>query len=736
VPVRTSPKHTLGLEPHVDRDGVGSTGARAKVAREDYNPPPEKHHTPSAGLAGNRREAWSAVPFEAASLERLGDPVLSAHGIQYRADIDGLRAVAVCAVLMFHAFPTLLPGGFIGVDVFFVISGFLITTIILSPLEQGTFDCRDFYARRVKRIFPALSLVLIATFVFGWFVLVPADLALLGKHTAAGAGFLSNFVLWAEVDYFDRSADSKPLLHLWSLAVEEQFYLVWPALLVVAHRRRWPMTTLLGVIAAASFTLNVGLIERHQAAAFYLPLSRFWELILGGMLATVSMRVPLLQSAWSKHVLSIAGCGLIIVGLIWANNTRAFPGWWALLPVLGAAACIAAGPFGLINRFALSTRPAVWTGMISYPLYLWHWPLLVFARVLAGGEPSVQARVAVLVASGALALLTYLLLEKPIRFGRGNQSLTIGALGSAITACAAIGLMTQIGDGFGARLIGTDLAYASHAYDFRSDARVGECWVSNAAPADAHSRLCDEGDVLVWGDSHAARFAPGLTLVLGAPVAQLTRDTCPPALGHGSDSCKEGNERVLERIRTRKPRTVVLFAYWIDHFAPRSDLSIEQVRSTIATLKQGGVEHVIVMGPAPRWAGPLPSLLARHRVTRPLPFRTRDDLMKIPARVDRMMGRALADARDASYFSTYQALCDADGCLALLQNSPEGLTTFDHGHLTTSASRYVAERLVHSNSLAFAVGEHANPSVERQHEPVAGHVYVRPRTGALMTSGW
>lgn len=610
-------------------------------------------------------------------------------------------------MLVFHAFPTLLPGGFTGVDVFFVISGFLITTIILRPLEQGTFDYRDFYARRVKRIFPALSLVLISTLVFGWFALVPGDLALLGKHTLAGAGFFSNFALWAEVDYFDKSADSKPLLHLWSLAVEEQFYMVWPALLVVAHRRRWPLTMLLGMIAAGSFTLSIGLIDRHREAAFYLPLSRFWELILGGMLATVSVRLRLLQSAWLKHVLSIAGCGLIAAGLISIDTTRAFPGWWALLPVLGAGAFIAAGPSGVVNRFALSSRPAVWMGLISYPLYLWHWPLLVLARMRAGDEPTVQVRVVVLAASVALALLTYLLLERPIRFGLGGHRWVLSALGAAMGICAVTGFTTQIGDGFGARLVGTDLAFASHQYDYRSDARVDECWVSNRAPADAYARHCDEGDILVWGDSHAARFVPGLALVLGSPVAQLTRDACPPALGYGSESCRKGNEHVIQRIRASKPRTVVLFAYWNYHLEPRSYLSIAHVRSTIATLERVGVEHVIVMGPAPRWAEFLPNLLARRNVKRPLPFRTQDGLAKSSARVDRVMGRALADAPHASYFSTYHALCNSDGCLALLENSPEGLTTFDYGHLTTAGSRYVAERLVRSNSPAFAVGEHS-----------------------------
>lgn len=632
---------------------------------------------------------------------------LTVHGIQYRPDIDGLRAVAVCSVLLFHAFPTLLPGGFTGVDIFFVISGFLITTIILGPLERGTFDPRDFYARRVKRIFPALALVLASTLALGWFALLPGDLALLGKHTVAGAGFFSNFALWSEVGYFDPSAESKPLLHLWSLAVEEQFYLVWPALLVTAHRRRWPMTTLLGAIAAASFALNVGLVERYPAAAFYLPLSRFWELILGGTLATSSTRPAVVPSAWSRHALSIGGCVSIVAGLACTNNARPFPGWWALLPVLGACALIGAGPSGFLNRFVLSTRPAVAIGLISYPLYLWHWPLLVFARVRAGDEPSVQARVAVLVVSGVLALLTYLLLEKPVRFRFGSQRMTITALGAAIGACAAMGLVTQTEDGFGARLVGTDLAYASHAYDFRADGRVGECWVSNGAPADAYSRLCDAGDVLVWGDSHAARLVPGLASVLEAPVAQLTRDACPPALGYGSGGCRRGNLHVVERIRASKPRTVVLFAYWTFHLEPKADLSLEHIRSTIAVLKRAGVEHVIVMGPAPRWAGWLPVLLARHRVKRPLPFRTWEGVAKSSARVDGIIGDALADAPGASYFSTYRALCDADGCLALLENSPEGLTTYDYGHLTTAGSRYVAERLVRSNSPAFVVTEHS-----------------------------
>jgi len=329
---------------------------------------------------------------------------------KYRPDIDGLRAIAVGSVLVYHAFPSLLPGGFIGVDIFFVISGFLITTILLQSLAAGDFSYRDFYARRIRRIFPALLLVLLATLAFGWYVLLPGEFSQLGKQITGGAAFFANLVFLGESGYFDATAETKPLLHLWSLGIEEQFYIFWPLLLGLAWRKRWPILRVTLAVAAISFLINVLTVQPHRAAAFYSPLSRAWELMAGGLLA--AMRLQAANGSadsrpWVRHVQSIVGVGLIVLGLVMTRSTKAFPGWWALLPVLGAASCIAAGPSGVLNRYLLSNRLMVWIGLISYPLYLWHWPLLSYARIIEGGEPSLELRVALVVAAIVLAWGTY-----------------------------------------------------------------------------------------------------------------------------------------------------------------------------------------------------------------------------------------------------------------------------------------------------------------------------------------
>jgi peptidoglycan/LPS O-acetylase OafA/YrhL len=209
---------------------------------------------------------------------------------KYRADIDGLRAIAVLSVVGFHAFPSWICGGFIGVDIFFVISGFLISSIIFANLHQHSFEFIEFYCRRIRRIFPALIVVLIASFAIGWFVLLPNEFKQLGKHMAGGAGFIQNFLLWRESSYFDSAANTKPLLHLWTLAVEEQFYIVWPLVLWVAWKQKLNLLTITAVVALVSFSLNIGNVHTDAVAAFYSPQTRFWELMCGSMLAYVTVR--------------------------------------------------------------------------------------------------------------------------------------------------------------------------------------------------------------------------------------------------------------------------------------------------------------------------------------------------------------------------------------------------------------------------------------------------------------
>ncbi len=355
---------------------------------------------------------------------------------KYRPDIDGLRAVAILSVVTFHAFPSLLKSGFIGVDIFFVISGFLISTIIFSSLERERFSLLEFYIRRIRRIFPALLLILFASLALGWFVLFPDEYKQLGKHTAASAGFIQNFILWRESGYFDNAAETKPLLHLWSVAVEVQFYIFWPLLLALVWKRHWSFLKITAAIAAVSFAANIFLVYRHPSAAFYLPISRFWELMVGGVLAYVALHRAHLISQY-KNGQSALGFILILIAFPLLNKGSEFPGWWALLPTLGAFFIISAGPTAWLNEKILGNKLMVWFGLISYPLYLWHWPLLSFLRVTEG-DASILERLAALLIAVILAWLTYMFVEKPVRLGTN-------ALYQSIALLVAMSMLVAIG---------------------------------------------------------------------------------------------------------------------------------------------------------------------------------------------------------------------------------------------------------------------------------------------------
>jgi len=340
--------------------------------------------------------------------------------ISWRPDIDGLRAVAVAAVVVFHAFPGLLPGGFAGVDVFFVISGFLISSLIYAGLEENHWSFAEFYERRIRRLFPALVLVLGACLAFGLYALHENELKSLGKHTAGGAAFIANLVLWSESGYFDAAAAEKPLLHLWSLGIEEQFYLVWPLLLWTAWRLRPHPSTLivvLAVLATLSFGLDLWSSGRDHVGTFYSPLTRFWELLTGGALAWVARRGLLPKGSTAHAVAGFTGTALLVGAFTLLDPAQTFPGALALAPVLGAALLIAAGPATPTGRL-LATPLMTWVGKISYPLYLWHWPPLAFARLIAGSKPITPAtRLALVAAAVLLAWGTARFVERPLRYG-------------------------------------------------------------------------------------------------------------------------------------------------------------------------------------------------------------------------------------------------------------------------------------------------------------------------------
>jgi peptidoglycan/LPS O-acetylase OafA/YrhL len=369
---------------------------------------------------------------------------------KYRPDIDGLRAVAVLAVIFFHAFPNLLQGGFIGVDIFFVISGFLISTIIFENLMKNTFSFAEFYARRIKRIFPSLIIILIAIFGFGWMILFAKEYEQLGKHIAGGAGFISNFILLHEEGYFNNAAETKPLLHLWSLGIEEQFYIIWPLLIWMAWRLRLNLYALIIFVGLVSFGLNITWIEKDAVNTFYSPQSRFWELLAGSLLALLTCNQKItIKKNWSNF-LSFGGTLCIILGFLLIDKKSSFPGTWAVLPVFGAVFLIMSGANAWINKNILSNRILIWFGLISFPLYLWHWPLLSFMRILKGQEPSLIVRLAAVLLSILLAWISYKFIEQPIRHGPSTKS-KILTLVSLMVFIGIVGYTTMINKGFGFR---------------------------------------------------------------------------------------------------------------------------------------------------------------------------------------------------------------------------------------------------------------------------------------------
>jgi peptidoglycan/LPS O-acetylase OafA/YrhL len=348
---------------------------------------------------------------------------------KYRSDIDGLRGVAVLSVVAFHAFPVWLKGGFIGVDIFFVISGFLISTIIFENLNKKKFSFSNFYARRIRRIFPALLLVLFFFLILGWFIFLADEYKQISKHTMAGIGFVSNFILWSESGYFENDSNKNPLLHLWSLGIEEQFYFCWPFFCWFFFKNKF-FSIFLIVITLISLYLNIHTVGSDDAEAFYSPLTRFWELLFGTFLAYFTLNY---KSCYEKfctnqalvNIFSFVGFFSLGFGFLFINKESSFPGYLALLPVIGATLIILSGPSSIFNRIFLTNRIAVFFGLISFPLYLWHWPLLVFAGIIERDTPDKYFRIAIILLSIIFAWLTYQFIEKGIRRSKGYKYIAI-----------------------------------------------------------------------------------------------------------------------------------------------------------------------------------------------------------------------------------------------------------------------------------------------------------------------
>ncbi|WP_260957269.1 acyltransferase family protein [Pseudomonas citri] len=501
------------------------------------------------------------------------------HLFGNRRDIDGLRALAVIPVVLFHFGFGAFGGGFVGVDVFFVISGFLITGILLREISSQRFSFVNFWARRARRILPALSVVMLATLALGWLLLAAKDFSQLGRAVRYQSLFMSNILYMREDGYFEPASDLKPLLHTWSLAVEEQYYIFFPLLmaLLMRHVRQWRW--MLFAVLLVSFALNIGYIERKPDVAFFSLPTRAWELLCGAMLAVLPAPSRVVRP-WVRQLVGTAGLVAVLTAVFTFDRATVFPGWAALLPVLGATALIWSGSQGptWVAR-ALSAPVLVWIGLLSYSLYLWHWPIYVYANAISvDGIQSWEAAGWVLLALG-LAWLSWRFVELPFREKRvlaGQGAVLLGA-GLAMAVLAVAGVVVRSADGYPQRLAGKALEYAQ-ARDWQAGQMECMLGFSDTQPDKACLLGANKetpANQLFWGDSHAAALLPAIEKSGtrdGRPVWLYSMSGCPPILSDDPPPrCRAFNERTMEQVRRLGIRDVVLAANWSLYVYGRED---------------------------------------------------------------------------------------------------------------------------------------------------------------------
>jgi peptidoglycan/LPS O-acetylase OafA/YrhL len=497
-------------------------------------------------------------------------------GIHYRPDIDGLRAIAVAPVVLFHFGVRPFSGGYVGVDVFFVISGYLITSLIHGEMQDGRFSIVNFYERRVRRIFPALFAMLAVTAIAALVALFPNALITFGKSLLATAGFVSNFQFWSEAGYFDAAASEKPLLHTWSLAVEEQFYLLFPGLLLLlrgASRKR--LLTVLGGILLASLALNIWGVRHAPVSTFYLLPARFWELLLGSILAIGAFAAP--RSAFVRSGMSALGLALIAIAIFTFTAATPFPGENALLPCVGTALVIQGGVGGrtAVNSI-LAHRALVLVGLMSYSLYLWHWPVFVIAKAYSPDGLGASETIVLIALSAVLAVLSWRYIERPFRGRSGilSRKKLFAAAGVSIAILGAAGAVMWATNGLPQRYDARIRTILAEAND--TEPRIKRCLGVSAADV-AAGRLCKIGaenappSFILWGDSHAESMMPALDAAArdkGRAGLFAGNGSCPPLLGVDQPEaprCKAFNDSVAKLATSKDIAEVVLHCRWAEY---------------------------------------------------------------------------------------------------------------------------------------------------------------------------
>jgi peptidoglycan/LPS O-acetylase OafA/YrhL len=637
-------------------------------------------------------------------------------GLKYRADIDGLRAVAVLSVLAFHIGLSRFRGGFVGVDVFFVISGYLISSIIFADINASRFTIAGFYERRIRRIFPALFAMLAVSTVVAAIYLLPSELVDYAKSMLAAAGSASNLYFWSHSGYFD-APSAKPLLHTWSLAVEEQFYLSFPLFLLLV-RRFFPsrLRAAVALLFVVSLVTSCVVVLRNPDAAFYMPYTRAWELLLGTLLSLGIF--PRLRSAWLRNTATLGGIGMIVWSVLFYSQDTLFPGLSALLPCVGSAVIIWAGEAGgsLVGS-VLSWRPVVFVGLISYSLYLWHWPVIVLRHmgllvglgaITSGGHSALLSshRFDMLIEvalSFLLAVLSWRFVERPFRSGglRLNGRPLFALAGGVMVVFLGGAAYTVLAQGFKGRFPDAALQVAS-ALDANAEIRsmrTGTCFITTEYHFERYDYdTClheekDKKNYLLLGDSHSAMLWSALASELKhSNVMQASTAACEPSLApSGTGDCKKMMSYIFQRYLPTHP---IQGVFLVGRWEPKN---LGPLTELISWAKERQLP-VIVFGPVPEYDAPLPRLLAYSIAwTKPtLASQHRVDESKI---LDAEMQRLAVDTWHVPYVSLYGEICAADGCIEYADSARKIPLMSDDNHLSPLGASFVVQRLVDKGEL-------------------------------------
>ena len=626
---------------------------------------------------------------------RMRTDSVAPNAAGYRPDIDGLRAVAVLSVVAFHISSRLMPGGFVGVDVFFVISGYLISNLLIGEMRGGSFSLSGFYERRIRRIFPALVFMAAATSLAAWFLIYPAPFKAYAASVVAAIFSYSNIYFWTTSSYFFGLSEHNPLLHTWSLGVEEQFYFAFPLLLFALHKwlPRHVVLVIAGLAAGSLVWASIGAF-RSPAPTFYMPHTRAWELLAGALVALGAY--PNLSTRWIRETTAAAGAVLVAGSVLLISNRIPFPGLATIPPCLGAALIIAAGRSGetMVGR-ALAVKPMVFVGLISYSLYLWHWPTIALQQsFFSTPEHNLLGKLVAVGPAFAMAIISWWFVERPFRRRGGRRVWVFAAAGLTLAATAAAAVAVVRLDGVPQRFPPEVVKITAFLdYPHEAQFRQGVCFLSNKQEFEQYQadfclkRAPGKKTALLIGDSYAAYLYSGLAEELGGiNLLQAGAIGCKPLLrpipGQDLPSCLRMQTFIFQDYLLKHPvDLLIISANWRPGGMPL-------LGETLDWAKAHNVP-VTLTGPVPEYDGPLPRLLALGLQRGDPAYATRN-LVERGAKNDQVVAD-FAARKGVTYGSAYRAMCNAGQCLQVGPAGPP--LQFDHAHATREGSRVIARGL-------------------------------------------